>query len=340
MPALLGGPLAWRHDEAVPISFADPPSIAVLAAWVTLVLVFREVVRTRDNAVRALCLPVFFLVSDVLLVAASRATIIGPIIGYEYRYILEMSAVTAVALGLATMPVKGAVEAVRVRRPSALLDRRGRVAAMCAVIIVLGSFSIYSYASNWHQGLQANKNYISHLLADVEAAPPGTQVVDASLPTSVVLPYVHPNNLLSRILAPVDQNLRYVTAATDQLGYLAPDGHLRQIDVTPVHRALPSTNSTCSYRVGAGMTTIPLDGPLIFGGWWVRVGYIATENSSITVSAGGRTEQTSVAAGIHNLYFLAGDERFDEIQLGNLVGEAQLCTNDVTVGRPIVLGVS
>ena len=68
----------------------------------------------------------------------------------------------------------------------------------------------------------------------------------------------------------------------------------------------------------------------------MKVGYIATADSSITVSAGGLTQQTSVSSGLHTLYFKAGDERFDSIRLGGLIGEATLCTNDVTVGRATV----
>jgi hypothetical protein len=83
-------------------------------------------------------------------------------------------------------------------------------------------------------------------------------------------------------------------------------------------------------------TTIPLDGTSLFGDVWVKVGYIATADSSITVSAGGLTQQASVSSGLHTLYFKAGDERFDSIKLGGLIGEATLCTNDVTVGRATV----
>ena len=73
---------------------------------------------------RALLLPGFFLACDVLLVVAGRSSLIGPIIGYEFRYISELSAVTAAALAFATMPLRGAVEQVQPRRPSVLLDRR------------------------------------------------------------------------------------------------------------------------------------------------------------------------------------------------------------------------
>jgi hypothetical protein len=307
---------------------------------VALVLVVRELARSRVASMRALALPGFFLVSDVLLVVASRASIIGPVIGYEYRYITELSAVTAVALACATMPLRGAREVVQLRRASPFLDRPRAVAVACVAVAVLGGFSSAAYVATWHRGMQEQKTYMSRLMSDVRHAPPGTLAVDASLPTDVVLAYVAPNNLMSKIFAPIDGHLRYVTAGTDHVANLGPDGHLAQLDVTPVHHAIPSSNTRCAYRVGHGMRTIPLDGPFIFGGWWVKVGYIATADSSIVVKAGGETHRTSVASGLHTLYFEAGPRRFARIRLGGLIGEARVCTNDVTVGRATVVAPS
>ena len=68
----------------------------------------------------------------------------------------------------------------------------------------------------------------------------------------------------------------------------------------------------------------------------MQVGYIATADSSITSAPAGSTQQASVSSGLHTLYFKAGDQRFDSIRLGGLIGEATLCTNDVTVGRATV----
>src|SRR5262249_47023524 len=89
----------------------------------------------------------------------------------------------------------------------------------------------------------------------------------------------------------------------------------------------------CAYRVGPGTTRIPLQAPLPPGTWWVRVGYIATADSSVTVSAGGRTQEASVTQGLHHLWFAVGtDEPVPAVDLRHLVGEARMCTADVSVG--------
>jgi hypothetical protein len=57
----------------------------------------------------------------------------------------------------------------------------------------------------------------------------------------------------------------------------------------------------------------------------------------MTVSAGGRTQLTSVAPGVHTLWFAAGkDQGIADVRLGSLVGQARLCTADVSVGFLVV----
>jgi hypothetical protein len=126
----------------------------------------------------------------------------------------------------------------------------------------------------------------------------------------------------------------FAAAGGDDLLGLAGDGHLRPMSVIPAQQAVPRLGARCAYRVASATTTVPLQAPLPPGEWWVRVGYVATEDSAVTVSAGGRTQETSVQRGLHTLWFAAGtDEPVSSVDLGNLVGGARLCTSDVSVGH-------
>ena len=79
--------------------------------------------------------------------------------------------------------------------------------------------------------------------------------------------------------------------------------------------------------------TIPLDGPFAYGGWWVRIGYLASGRQPGPRQRRRTSPSTRACQpGVHALYFQAGDD-FDSIRLGGLIGEATLCTDDVTVGR-------
>ena len=170
---------------------------------------------------RALLLPGFFLACDLLLVVAGRSSLIGPIIGYEFRYISELSAVTAAALAFATMPVRGAVEQVQPRRPSVLLDRRRPAAVACLVVALLGTSSTAAYYRNWI-GDQPGKAFFSTLVADSRQLPRGTAVVDSQMPPNLLWPLAYPYNTLRVLLRPLDPGFRYATEATDQAGAARP----------------------------------------------------------------------------------------------------------------------
>jgi hypothetical protein len=334
---IFGGPLQWAYLADGQVNYATPSGPLVLACVVALVLVVRAIARSRTASMRALLLPASFLLSDTLLVVAGRAFAFGALIGYEFRYISELAMVTAIALALATMPVIGAPHAVQTRTRSPLLDNWRVVTAVCLAITVLGTISTSIYYDHWRIW-RVNKSYFTTLITDVRQTPPGTPTVDSTVPTTLLWAFGYPENTLSHLLEPVPHDLAFTQVATDRLSIASPDGHLRQLQVTPVHNARPGTSPDCGYRIGSGMTTIPLEGPFVFGGWWVRLGYLATAPSALTVKAGGQEFQTSVDAGFHALYFAAGDEEFDSISVGGLIGDATMCTDDVTVGRPHASG--
>ena len=59
------------------------------------------------------------------------------------------------------------------------------------------------------------------------------------MPPNLLWPLAYPYNTLRVLLRPLDPGFRYATDGTDRLALLGPDGHLGQLDVTPVHHALP-----------------------------------------------------------------------------------------------------
>jgi hypothetical protein len=76
---------------------------------------------------------------------------------------------------------------------------------------------------------------------------------------------------------------------------------------------------------------IDLDGPLVGGGWWVRIGYLSSGPSPVKISAGGLSHATTVEAGLHAVYVLAGPD-FGSVTVSGLAAGVTLCTDDVTVG--------
>jgi hypothetical protein len=334
---VLGGPLRWVNGLHDPVSYSHPSSVTALVSWVVLLLLVRAVLRSRTGSLRALALPGYFLACDIVLVAAGRAGTYGPLAGTELRYLTELSVATAAGLALATMPLRGSSDPVTVRRPSALLDRRLPAAGVTLAVALLATVSTAQYVLTWHQN-QPAKAAMANLLADARSLPAGTQVVNEAMPQSVLWPIAYPDNTVKRLLEPLHPDLDFVQAGTDRVFTPGPDGHLMPLVVTPVRTAQPGPTPDCGYRIGRSMTRIDLDGPVLFGGWWVRIGYLATADSALTVRAGGAARLTSVTPGFHTLYVRAGDAAFRSVEIGGMVGDGYLCTNDLTVGRVQAFG--
>jgi hypothetical protein len=130
-----------------------------------------------------------------------------------------------------------------------------------------------------------------------------------------------------------DEKTRYPSIVGDELFVFDARGRLRPALITPMRRNVPHEDPGCGYRLEDSSVTIPLDGPVMGGGWWVRLGYLADGQSAVTVTAGERVHEGAIKRGLHSLYFRA-DGRFDEIRLSGLENGTSLCTNDVTLGLP------
>ena len=122
--------------------------------------------------------------------------------------------------------------------------------------------------------------------------------------------------------------------ATDHLSVIDDQGRIQPVAVTPVREGEDGPDGRCGWRVQQAPVTIPLDGPVAFDGWWVRIGYLSSGDSPVRVTAGSAVHDTTVRAGVHALY-VAGGPRFDSVTIEGLVDGVTLCTDDVTVGRAV-----
>jgi hypothetical protein len=332
---IFGGPLTWSDPANGPTLAARPSPMVVVLCVALLVLLVSELARSRTRSLRGLLVPAYFLCVNVLLVATARASLIGPSIGFDLRYVGEMAAATAVGLALATMPIRGAVEQVEVKGPSALLDHPRRVAIACGVVVLLSLVSTTRYVDGWNTGRQPSAEWLDNLVRDAKALPHGARVVDSPAPPYVAWPISAPANLVSHLVQPVRPDLRFSGLGGSQLRAVDSTGRIRSATVNHLRSAVPPQDVVCGYRAAGRTVKVPLDGPVVFPDLWVHIGYLASGDSAIRVAAGGASYRTSVAQGFHNLYFRAGGQPFTAVRIGGLVGNAQLCTDDVVVGQVV-----
>jgi hypothetical protein len=329
LPAVVGGPLEW--DGIGQFSLASPRDLVVLASLVVWFLVLREIHLSRTHSLRAWFLPGFFLVCDVVLVLAGRASFVGALISLDFRYQGETPAVTAIGLACATMAILGARERVDKRAESVLLDHPRRVAAATAAVVILSIISSLQYVTYWVDTMQA-RPYFKNVLGTVEKAKQPIPLVDTTVPGFVMWELGYPANLLSHLLLAYGDRIDYLEIATDELNVVDSKGNVVPAVVTSVRNNVSGSAPGCGYGVQRQSVSIPLNGPVAFGGWWVRIGYLSSARSSVVVTAGTAKYSTVVEPGVHALY-LSGGGQFDSVEISGLSDGVTLCTNDVTVGR-------
>ncbi|KQW53269.1 hypothetical protein ASC77_02975 [Nocardioides sp. Root1257] len=331
IPGIMGGPIHWWHVPAQPGSIAWPGDAVVYASLALLLILIWEIRKHRTRTLRALWLPAFFLAVDVLLTLFTRVRVAGDLLSLDYRYQGELAAVSAIALACMTMPILGATEPSERRSASEFLDHPRRVAVACAVMAGLGAWSVFGYTDHWQSDTQAER-WFDRLVPELHAAPSPIPLVDRPVPDFVTNGLRYPENLMSHVMAQ-ESAMAFTSVATDTLLIVDDSAAIVPVALPPTRKAVDGPRAGCGYLVQQAPIRIRLDGPVAYGGWWVRIGYLANQESRVRVTTGDVVHDTTVKPGVHALY-VEGADAFDEVEIGGLAPGASLCTNDVTVGRP------
>ena len=79
--------------------------------------------------------------------------------------------------------------------------------------------------------------------------------------------------------------------------------------------------------------TVPLNGPVVGGGWWFQMAYTSNRHVTAEISAGSRRHEVDLPAGRHVAYF---DTRgtFDSFRVTPHADGTGLCLTDARLGIP------
>ena len=159
----IGGPLEWRSMSAN--SLADPSDLISLASWVVLGSLVWYALNTRTRSRRAWSLILFTLAANVYLLSSARASLVGPDIGLEYRYQTESSAVFVLALGLAFLPLRGALEVNEVRADVPRPHERRHPLRLITTVIVAARHGLDARVRAELAGQQRDQAVLRHSLS-------------------------------------------------------------------------------------------------------------------------------------------------------------------------------
>jgi hypothetical protein len=327
---LVGGPWQWRVP-APPNAFADPPSWAVHCAWVVVVAVVAYAWLRRIRTGRALLLFLGYVSGTFLLVLTGRASALGATLGTDSRYLSDIPLVAALCLGLAFIRLPGAAGSSAPRQaPFIHAAPRLLVTGLLVVVLVGSVASSLGYVRPWHRDNAAH-TFFDRFRAEVEARG-RTDMVDRVVPEDVMSQLAAPANNF-RFLAPLVTDKVHFPDVSPDLAIAGDDGSLRQVVIERGVDSLPGRVAGCGWRVKEAGRRIPLAGDAFDYVWWARIGYLSSNDSPVTVTAGQNRVETSVRSGLNNLY-LRLEGGFDHVTIDGLDPGTTLCIDTVEVGQP------
>lgn len=211
---IVGGPWEWLSPQA-PAAFADPPVWLAHLSWVVVATVVAHAFLTRRRTLRAWALLLGYLVVLLLLLWSSRAPYVGPIAGAEYRYMTDAAAMTALALGLAYLPLAGAPGSSEPRETPMFTPRVPYAVPLVLSLVVAasGAWSSTGFARIWHD-FTAPRDYVGTLDAELTETGP-LALADTGLPADVVAPIIWSEDRLPRLVGMLSPDSRFVDAAHD-----------------------------------------------------------------------------------------------------------------------------
>jgi hypothetical protein len=327
--AVVGGPWAWTHKAGV----AAPPEWAVTLAWILIVLVVCYGALLRRRTGRAWALLVGYLAVLAALLVANRVATFGSGIGLEYRYLTDAACVVALTVGLVFMPVRGAVESSEPRDPP-LLTRAVPtvvVVVVTALVAVSGTVSTARYVT-WWRGHNDGDAFMHTLQAEMTSHGM-VDVADTAVPERVMSGLLDPDNRVSRLSSLLDGELNFPDWSP-ALGIVDDDGTLHQVDIDGGTAARPGPVPGCGWKVDEDGTTIPLTNRTIDWVWWLKISYLSSADSPVTVSGGGDSIDAEVMTGLNDLYVkIAGP--LASVRIDGLDPGVTMCVDGIEVGDPV-----
>ncbi|MGH3474007.1 MAG: hypothetical protein ACRDOT_03740 [Aeromicrobium sp.] len=332
LPPLVGGPWQWQL-VADPVSVAAPPRVAHIVAAVVVVATVSVMVRRNPRpALAALAMLATQLLVTYLAIVFGRGLQVGELAALVTRYLADTLPVTALALGLATMPVlaAGAPAFSRELPAPGALSRPGRflMAGAAAVMLTGAVASTLAYVAPWHREFPA-REFVANARTTIAADP--APVADVEVPELVQLPIHYPHNLPSHLLAPYGDLVQTSKSGND-LRILDDRGRSSQASISGGSVVEPGDEEGCGLRIGSRPQQIELAREDMDEFPWTSLNYAASAGGQGQIRFDGRRAyEIDIAAGPHT-YFLVGDGAYSTVEIRTTTPRLQMCLDMVRAG--------
>jgi hypothetical protein len=179
------------------------------------------------------------------------------------------------------------------------------------------------------------KPYFQTVRSQLEAMPPGTLVADTQVPDQVAWSLLFPYNRIYRMFAPVMTPAQRLEVGHATGTLLAPDqdGIFRRVLVAgPTAPAGPVEG--CGWLLGPKRVLIPLQATATDKYPLIRIGYGASQSTTLTLRVNGTPVDVDVHPGFGTIFLsTAGPVR--SIVVDATGDDARVCTTEVAAGVPV-----
>jgi hypothetical protein len=293
-------------------------------------------VRARASASRAwLLLAVYVAMVTTLFAVTRLGGPLGPITGLVPRYLADVVVVAALCVGVALLGLRDQPEVAAWPSPAVMREPGSLAVGLVASVVVvatvaLGSlWSVAKFNDNWQT--KYGRAYLQTAEASLKAAPPGTVLLEDSVPDRVVAGYFWPDNLQSHFFRAAPRRPVFVTESEDP-SMFDDTGRIRPASVVGTG-IVPGPADDCGYQVPFGdVVRVPLQVAVAEWPWWVYVGYLSSGDSTVTFQLGDAVHRFAVRRGLNQIYFrLEGGG--DAVWLSVADPGVSVCTRLITVGK-------
>jgi hypothetical protein len=353
LPGALGGPWRWLASG---FAQASPPAALEYLSWAVAALVVGVSCLYRVRAWRAWAiLAAWVVAADIVPVAIAGFGTLPPVsLGAQTGYLSDATAVLALCLGLAFLPLTEAQAAdvpasapapAQVPLPAQAppappaparpIPRPVRVVALLAFCVFAVGTVVSRQAFQTASPGTASRSYIATARLAVRTAPRGTVILDGPTPATIMNPgfFSAAQGSTSRVIGVLAGPVRADRWTLTLDGVIADamtfddHGQLRPVAVLgPASRP----GGGCRDVTAAG-TSISLDGSLYRWPWTARLSYSGPAGL-LAVGFGGTPNEVMLPAGRHVVYVpVVGDGSTVSLQFAGYSSRA-LCVTGVTVG--------
>ncbi|MFD4369089.1 hypothetical protein [Rhodococcus sp. NPDC058521] len=324
-PTLLGGPWVWERWVPSP-PWSSPPVVLVVAGWLTAVAAVAATMRWKRRVGWVwIAAGAYFLASVTAMVITRWGADTTFELAQTLRYFTDTASIVTIAMALVLRAPN------RVPLLSRVPANRTKIIAVAATVAFAFSsvYSTYTFTRSWEEN--PTTDYLATARASL-AEHDDVPLLEQPTSIWVLLPVAYPNNLVSRVLGPLNDRPEF-SDSTPELRMLDDSGQVVDADVTWVRAITQGIAPDCGNLVERrSYTDIPLDGPLTNWEWTVQLNYLASANGAIEIAMeNGKAAEVPVTAGPNRVFVrLTGGG--DNLRIRTLTPDLSLCVGMGPVG--------